>query len=84
MDYLLILLILWALYTVYKSLIAGGYYYIIFLIVFYMLLGLFITGPKLRIFLSVGLANLFSAGMIVTSMLSTLSKISAASNVKPA
>jgi hypothetical protein len=84
MDYLLIILILWTLYTVYKSLISGGYYYIVFLVVFYMLLGFFITGPKLRILMSVGLANLLSTGIIITNMISTLSKITAISNVKPA
>jgi hypothetical protein len=76
MDFLLILLVAWALYTVYKSIKAGAYIYIAYLIVFYLLLGLFMSGPKLRIFLAVGLASLFNAGMIISNMMATLSKIS--------
>ena len=34
MDFLLILLVAWALYTVYKSIKAGAYIYIAYLIVF--------------------------------------------------
>lgn len=75
MDYLLVLIVLWALFTIYKSIKAGAYIYIGYLVVSYMLLGLLITGQKLRIFLAVGLASVFNAGVIITNMVSTLSKI---------
>jgi hypothetical protein len=72
MDYLLVLLVLWALYTIYRNVISGFYIYILYIVVSYFLLGLFISGPKWKIFLSVLLANLFSVSMLITKVMSIL------------
>lgn len=75
MDILLVLLVTWVLFSVYKSIKVGAYIYIVYLVVFYFILGLFITGIKSRIFLTVVLSSLLNTGIIITNIISTISKI---------
>jgi hypothetical protein len=74
MDYLLILLVIWALYTIYRNVISGVYIYIVYIAVSYFLVGLFISGPKWKIFLSVLLANLLSVCMLIKNVMSIMNK----------
>ena len=74
MDYLLILLVIWTLYTIYRNVISGVYIYIVYIAVSYFLVGLFISGPKWKIFLSVLLANLLSVCMLIKNVMSIMNK----------
>ena len=74
MDYLLILLVIWTLYTIYRNVISGVYIYIVYIAVSYFLVGLFISGPKWKIFLSVLLANLLSVCILIKNVMSIMNK----------
>ena len=75
MDFLLIVFILWALYTIYNNIIIGNYYYLLYLVISYFIIQIFITGPKWRIFLAISLANLCSIGFIFINIFSVISKL---------
>ena len=74
MDYLLILLVIWTLYTIYRNVISGVYIYIVYIAVSYFLVGLFISGLKWKLFLSVLLANLLSVCMLIKNVMSIMNK----------
>ena len=80
MDILLVLLILWAIYTIFNNIKKGAYMFVMYLIVSYFVLGLIFSGQKKRIFFSIILANLISIGIIISNVMSILGKLT---RVKP-
>jgi hypothetical protein len=81
MDFLLIGLILWGLYTIYKSISIGNYYYLIYVVIAYFIVQLFISGPKWRIFLTITLANLCSISLLLMNTFSIISKLNIPKNI---
>lgn len=75
MDFFLIIILLWGLYTIYKNISIGNYYYLLYLALSYFIVQLFISGTKWRVFISISLANLCSVGLIILNTFSIISKL---------
>jgi hypothetical protein len=73
MDFLLIILVLWGVYSIYRNIMTGSYNYVVYLIIIYFVLGLLIKGPKWRIFLSIILTNLLTTCFMISNMFSIIS-----------
>jgi hypothetical protein len=80
MDILLILLILWAVYTIFNNMKRGAYMFVVYIIASYFALGLIFSGQKKRIFFSIILANLISVGIVVNNVMNILGNLT---KVKP-